>query len=152
MVRSKILVAGLVLMMAITSLWVVAPAAAAGGQPNPIVVRAQDTNAGVVIADSVNAPAAGWLFIRRDANGMPGGIIGFAPVYQGMNTGVSVDIKTARSGHDDGNLVTPVLWATFSADPSAVSPFAAPDTSAFEQAPGGSAVAFSSTAAGGAAQ
>jgi hypothetical protein len=81
--------------------------------------------------------------IWNDANGAPGGLIGFAPVHQGVNTNVAVDIKTTeRNGNDD---LTPTLWATYMPDPNATTPFATPDTST---TPASSVlmVAFGSTA------
>jgi len=152
MYRSRIFFGGLALAMIITSLWVAGPVSAAtpgatGGGGIAIAVHAQDTNSGQAMVDSMTAPADGWLLIRRDANGAPGGVIGWAAVHQGVNSNVVVDLRTSRKNHDDD--VTATLWATFAADPNATSPFAAPD-SGLEQWMGGPAVAFSSTAAGGA--
>jgi hypothetical protein len=92
---------------------------------NRITVHAQTTDAGRVIVDSVNAAQVGWLLIRKDANGRPGDMLGFAPVSQGLNTSVGVDIRTTNAKGD--NIVTPVLWATLAADPFALDPFATPD-------------------------
>lgn len=92
---------------------------------NKIAIRRQDTNNGAVIFDSVTATRDGWLLIRRNANGAPGQLLGYAAVHQGVNTGVVVDIKTTKRGEND--LVTPTLWATLVADPNALTPFAAPD-------------------------
>jgi hypothetical protein len=97
----------------------------------------------------VTATQDGWLFIRKDANGTPGGVIGFAPVHQGANTDVRVDIQLiSRSGGDN---LTRTLWATFVPDSNALMAFATPDTTVQEE---GSAamVGFSSTGANSAAQ
>jgi len=65
--------------------------------------------------------------IWKDENGMPGGLLGYAPVHQGMNTNMVVDLKTTgRNGGDD---ITPTLWASLVADSNADVPFASPDPS-----------------------
>jgi hypothetical protein len=120
-----------------------ASSAAAVRTANKITVRRQDAGVGQVLVNSVTAAQDGWLLIWNDANGAPGGLIGFAPVHQGVNTNVAVDIKTTeRNGNDD---LTPTLWATYMPDPNATTPFATPDTST---TPASSVlmVAFGSTA------
>jgi hypothetical protein len=116
----------------------VSSSSAAGA--NRIIVRAQTTNSGQVIVDSVTAAQDGWLLIRKDANGRPGDVLGFAPVNQGLNTAVIVDIRTTNAKGD--NIVTPVLWATLVADPYALDPFAMPNA-AVEQESSLVMVAFS---------
>jgi hypothetical protein len=147
---------GLSLVMALISLWVASPAAAApsaivgrdtGG--NVIVVRAQDTNSGQVVVDSVSASQDGWLLIRKDAYGMPGSVIGFAPIHQGLNTSVRVDIRTTDANGNDN--LTPTLWATLVADSNALNAFASPDATVGQE--GSLAMAgFGSTAASGTSQ
>jgi hypothetical protein len=114
-----------------------------------IVVRAQDTNNGDVVVDSVSASQDGWLLIRKDAYGMPGSVIGFAPIHQGLNTSVRVDIRpTDANGNDN---LTPTLWATLVADPNALNAFASPDATVGQE--GSLAmVGFGSTAASGMSQ
>ncbi len=91
---------------------------------NRITARTQDTSSGRVIVDSVTAAQDGWLLIRKNANGRPGEVLGFAPVHKGLNTTLAVDIRTTNARGD--SLATPVLWATLVADPTALNPFALP--------------------------
>jgi hypothetical protein len=146
--KSKSILWGAALVLALASLMVAVPAGAAplaaGG--NAIAVRAQDTNAGQVIVNSVTAAQDGWLLIWNDRNGAPDSLLGYAAVHQGVSTGIAVDIKTAnRNGQDD---VTATLWATVMPDSNADTPFATPDPLTM---PGESvlAVAFASSADAG---
>ncbi len=150
---SSVLV-GMSLVLVLASFWVASPAGAApllstATAPivNSITVHAQDTDSGQVVVDSVTAAQVGWLLIRNDAHGRPGTLLGFAPVRQGSNTHVVVDIN--RVDTSDNNLVTPTLWATLVADPNALTPFATPD-SGITQQPSLARATFSSTLAGGA--
>lgn len=137
---------GLVFALALASLLVAMPAGAAGG--NAIVVHAQDINTGQVMVDSVTAAQDGWLLIWKDASGTPGSLIGYAPVHQGTNANIAVDIRTLdREGNDN---LTPTLWATLAADPSALTPYATP-YAGITAASSVLMVAFGSTAAQGAA-
>jgi len=100
---------------------------------NRILVRSQDITANQVVIDAVNAAANGWVFIERDNNGHPGAVIGWAPVYAGINQGVRVDIQLSskRNRSNNGtvsNDLTPTLWAVLVADPNASNPFATPGT------------------------
>ncbi len=123
------------------SLLVTGPASAAG---IPISVRSQDVSSGQVYVDSVTAPQDGWLLIRKDENGAPGGVLGFAPLHQGLNTAITVAIRTSSKNSSD--LLTSTLWASVAADPYAMSPFATlPDGIESESSLG--YVAFGSTAA-----
>ncbi len=144
---------GLSLVMALISLWAASPAGAAPlaivGRDtgrNVIVVRAQDANSGDVVVDSVSAGQDGWLLIRKDANGAPGKVIGFAPVHQGLNTSVRVDIRTTDASGNDN--VTSTLWATLVADSNALNALASPDAT-IEQQGNLAMVGFGSTAASG---
>jgi len=116
-----------------------------------IAVRSQDITANQVIVDAVNAAADGWLFIERDNSGHPGNVIGWTPVFAGVNQGVRVNIQlsTKPSKSQGGNIsrdLTPTLWAVLVADPNATNPFATPSTDL--QSSGGYAqVPFGSTAA-----
>jgi len=127
-----------------------APAAPAGA--NQIVVRPQDITANQVFVDSVTAAQDGWLLIHTDAGGRPGAVIGWAPVFKGLNQGVRVDIQlsrhqTSNAANSGRDYITSVLWATLNPDPSAVTPFATPSDAV--QTSGAIQVPFSSTAAGG---
>jgi hypothetical protein len=123
---------------AIATVSVSSPSSA--GSANRITARTQDTSSGRVIVDSVTAAQDGWLLIRKNANGRPGEVLGFAPVHKGLNTTLAVDIRTTNARGD--SLATPVLWATLVADPTALNPFALP-TFTVQQAGSLATVAFS---------
>jgi len=61
-----------------------------------------------VVADKVYAAVDGWLVIHADNNGAPGSVIGWAPVYAGVNEFVTVNINTNRA--------TSVLYAMLHVD------------------------------------
>jgi hypothetical protein len=94
---------------------------------NKITARAQSASSGRVVIDVVTAAQDGWLLICKNANGMPGETLGFAPVHRGLNTYVTVDVRTTNAKGD--YIAAPVLWATLVADPNALNPFALPDAS-----------------------
>ena len=121
--KSSSALMGLFLVLALASFGMASPASASGNQ---IAVHAQNANFGQVMVDSVSAAQDGWLFIRQDSNGAPGRMLGYAPVHQGLNTNLTVDIQTTGSGGDD--LVSPTLWATLVPDASATTPFAVPNS------------------------
>ena len=73
-------------------------------------------------------------------------MIGFAPVHQGLNTDVRVDIQTTDASGNDN--LTPTLWATLVADPNAMVAFQSP-SSDIQQAGALVQVAFGSAPAGG---
>ena len=77
---------------------------------SPIVVKNQDLNTGVIVVDSVNAPVDGWIVVYKNPNFTTGEIVGYAPVHQGVNTGVKVTIDTMKVGQ------LPTLWARLHAD------------------------------------
>lgn len=110
----------------------------------PIAARAQDATNGQVSIDSVNAAQAGWLLIRRDQGGAPGQVLGFAPVYQGLNSNIRVAIRTTNDKGD--NVIGSRLWATLAADPNALSPFTSPGSDVLDFTYGPS-VAFGSNGA-----
>ena len=148
--RFSSIVVALSLMLAASSFWVAGPASAAslgatGTSANLIVIRAQDTNNNQVMVESVTAAQNGWLLIRKDANGMPGQVIGYAPVRQGLNTGFSVDIKSAQKNGDDNT--TPTLWATLVADENALRAYATPSDDRADQMSSQAVATFGSTAA-----
>jgi hypothetical protein len=113
---------GLFLVLALASFGMASPASASGNQ---IVVHAQNANLGQVMVDSVTAAQDGWLFIREDSNGGPGRMLGFAPVHQGLNTNIVMDIQTTGAYGND--MVTATLWATLAPDASATTPLATPN-------------------------
>lgn len=71
----------------------------------------QDLNAGVITVGPVNATQNGWLVIYKNPNLTSEEIVGYAPVFKGVNTDVKVTIDTARLSQDQ---VT--LWARLQAD------------------------------------
>jgi hypothetical protein len=142
--KTKRVVLALGLVLALASFWVVG-AASAATPANAIAVRAQDANNGQVYVDSVTAAQTGWLLIHKDSNGKPGGVIGFAPVHQGVNTAITVDIRTTDSTGEDN--VTPTLWATLVTDPQALDPLSAPDSTITQEGAVATVAFASSTAA-----
>ncbi len=102
------------------------------GGANAIATHAQDVTSGRVVIDSVTAAQAGWILIRRDAGGLPGQVLGFAPVHPRMTMNITLAIRTSNAKGDD--IVTSALWATLVADPNASSPFAVPDAAVQQQA------------------
>jgi hypothetical protein len=149
-VKSSSALLGLPLVLALAFVWVANPASAAplGAGANVIVVHAQDVDAGQVIVDSVTAAQDGWLLIRKDVNGAPGDMIGFAPIHKGTTTYVRADIQPIDFYGNDN--ITPTLWATLVADPNALAPLTVPDVT-ITQEPSVVVVAFSSTAGSAAA-
>jgi len=134
---------GLFLVLALASFGMTSPASASG---NKIAVHAQNANLGQVVVDSVTAAQDGWLFIRQDDNGAPGRMLGYAPVHQGLNTNLTVDIRTL--GDQGGDLISATLWATLVPDDSALTPFAVPNPVISEQGTDVFAVPFGSEPAG----
>ena len=75
-----------------------------------ITVHDQDLSRGIITVDSVTTDQNGWVVIYKDPNLTSGGIVGYAPVYQGTNQGVEVTIDTTKVGDQ------PILWAVLHAD------------------------------------
>ena len=62
-----------------------------------------DTDTVTLVADGVLSDGPGWLVVHADdGNGAPGAVIGFAPVLDGFNSNVMVDLAVED--------VTPVLF------------------------------------------
>ncbi len=78
---------------------------------NQISVSAQSLNTGVIVLDSVTAAQDGWVVIYRDPSFSASGIVGYAPVYRGTNSGVKVTIDTAKLTDQP-----PTLWAVLHVD------------------------------------
>ncbi len=68
-----------------------------------VTVADQYVFGNVVTIDEVVAAQNGFMVIHVDDNGRPGPVIGFAPVFTGVNSAVRVAIETASA--------TPVLYA-----------------------------------------
>jgi hypothetical protein len=137
--KSSSVLMGLFLVLALASFGMASPASASGNQ---IVVHAQNANLGQVMVDSATAAQDGWLLIREDNNGVPGRTLGFAPVHQGLNTNILVNIQAIGSRGNDQ--VTPTLWATLVPDGSATTPLATPNPVIMEQGTDLIAVPFGS--------
>jgi hypothetical protein len=79
--------------------------------PPAIAIKSQDVkHTNPIIADSVTTPVDGWLVIYQDKPFDSGMVVGYAPVYQGINTGVQVAIDAKRIGDK------PTLWAVLHTD------------------------------------
>jgi hypothetical protein len=87
-----------------------AGATAEAGQENSLTVTEQVSLNGMVVIESVNSAAAGFVAIHADENGMPGHVVGIASVPAGSSNAVSVMI--------DGAMATPVLHAQLHTDDS----------------------------------
>jgi hypothetical protein len=131
-----------------------APASAQGAAPNQIVVRAQETNTGQVMIDSVTAAQDGWVVLYFMGNLDPLAVVGYAPVRKGVSTNVKVNIES--------ELAEPygTMWAVLHVDQGAVGVFEWPggDTPVYQngapvmasfgtQAPSATAPAASSASA-----
>lgn len=72
-------------------------------------VEDQDASSGsVVVGDIFSLEGPGWMVIHADEDGKPGPVVGFAPLVEGQNDDVSVEI--------DLSLATPVLYAMLHTD------------------------------------
>ena len=80
------------------------------GSANPIVVKNQDLNTGVIVFDSITAAQDGWIVVYKNPNFTIGEIVGYAPVHQGINSNVRVTIDTTKVGN------LPTLWARLHVD------------------------------------
>jgi hypothetical protein len=56
------------------------------------------TEPGVIVIDRVLIDAAGWLVIHADNNGSPGPVLGYAPLRDGRNVNVRVEVDAAAAG------------------------------------------------------
>lgn len=77
-----------------------------------VTVSDQPIVDGTVTVDEVVSAGQGWIVIHADADGAPGPDIGFAPVEEGTNTDVVVEIDADQAGdrlhamlHDDLGVV-----------------------------------------------
>lgn len=85
----------------------------------PIAVHDQDLGTGIIVLDAITTTQNGWIVIYKNPNFTSREIVGYAPVYQGTNTGVKVTIDTAKLGdqsrlwsvlHVDGGLQNIFEW------------------------------------------
>jgi hypothetical protein len=56
------------------------------------------TEPGVIVIDRVLIDAAGWLVIHADNNGAPGAVLGYAPLREGRNVNVRVEVDAGAAG------------------------------------------------------
>ena len=75
-----------------------------------ITVHDQDLGTGIIAVDAITTPQNGWVVIYKSPNFTAGQIVGYAPVYQGVNRGVKVTVDTAKVGDQ------PRLWAVLHTD------------------------------------
>jgi hypothetical protein len=83
-------------------------------------VQVDDTG---IVDDTVTIAQAtvagpGWVVIHADAGGKPGPVIGSAPLTEGVNTNIAVDIEAGAA--------TPILHAMLHVDDGAVGTFEFP--------------------------
>lgn len=67
-----------------------------GGGPE-VVVSDQSIESGSVTIDRVVSDGPGWIVIHIDDGGSPGPVIGYAPVVDGENTDVVVELNPAEA-------------------------------------------------------
>ena len=66
------------------------------GEPSVTVVD-QAIVGGTVIVAKVVSQGPGWMVIHADANGGPGPVIGFAPLFDGVNVDVVVQVDASKA-------------------------------------------------------
>ena len=88
----------------------------------PVTPNVQISEAGIVdgsvsiVRAVVTGP--GWVVIHADNNGRPGAVLGYAPLDEGENNNISVDI--------DADAATPILHAMLHVDAGAVGTYEFP--------------------------
>ncbi len=75
-----------------------------------ISVKSQDVNSNSVMIDSVTTPVDGWVVLYKSSNFKPTEIVGYAPVYHGVNPNVKVGVQGWRLDN------VPTLWAVLHQD------------------------------------
>lgn len=89
---------------------VVSASAQTGGAANQIVIQSQETNTGQIMVDTVIAAQDGWLVVYTDTNLTSRSMIGWAPVHQGVNTNLKVNIDSEKAEPEA------ILWAVLYVD------------------------------------
>ncbi len=79
----------------------------------------QDVVDGTVNITRATVNGDGWVAVHADADGAPGDVIGYAPVMDGVNANVKVEV--------DPDAVTDSLYAALYMDEGAAGEFEAPD-------------------------
>jgi hypothetical protein len=98
---------GLVL-LAVACLALALSVSAQEAEPNSVTVSDQVSTNGMALIDSVTIDTPGFVAIHADEGGMPGHVVGVAPVPAGTSQGVLVMI--------DGAMSTPTLYAQLHVD------------------------------------
>src|SRR5215207_2547048 len=81
-------------------------------EPPSVTASDQLSLDGSVTVDAVNSPGLGWIAIHANAGGQPGPTVGIAPVRQGVNQDLRVDIDLLGA--------TPQLFAVLHTDDGTV--------------------------------
>jgi hypothetical protein len=63
-----------------------------------ITVHDQDVRSGVILVEAITATKPGWVVFYKNPNLTPGEIVGYAPVYPGVNRNVKATIDTTKLG------------------------------------------------------
>ncbi|MFP4343689.1 MAG: hypothetical protein ACLFU8_03245 [Anaerolineales bacterium] len=84
------------LFVALLILSLALPVAAQDDMTADIQVSDQEVLDGVVVVDTVMSPAAGWVVVHGDEEGVPGPILGYMAVGEGETTNVEVDVDPNR--------------------------------------------------------
>lgn len=84
-----------------------------------VVVNNQAIANGTVTISEVISDGAGWLVVHAQADGKPGPILGFSPVFDGENSNVVVEIDTDEA--------TEILYAMLHTDAGETGTFEFPD-------------------------
>jgi hypothetical protein len=63
-----------------------------------ITIHNQSVQSGVILVDAITTTKPGWIVFYRNPNFTPGEIVGYAPVYPGVNTNVKATIDTVKLG------------------------------------------------------
>lgn len=75
--------------------------AAGHGMAPAVTASDQDVSGGTVTAETVVAPANGWMVVHRtDASMAPGPVVGYAPLREGENIDVTAILSEAVGSGD----------------------------------------------------
>ena len=86
-----------------------------------VTVSDQEIGNGAVTVAEVVSDGQGWIVIHAQADGKPGPILGYAPVSDGVNRDVTVEIDTSKA--------TETLYAMLHTDAGAMGTFEFPNGS-----------------------
>jgi hypothetical protein len=92
----------------------VIPGLAASSQELPVGSTPADGEAPVFVVDSAVSVGAGWIDVHADAGGHPGASLGIAPVADGENTQVSVELSQMMTAMPMP--IPPTLWPMLHVD------------------------------------